>query len=148
MKDEFYMKVALKEAKKAYKNEDIPVGAVLVYKDKIIAKNYNRKEKNKNVIQHAEILVIEKGCKYFNNWHLNDCILYITLEPCLMCAGAIIQSRIKKIVYAAPSPKFGYITNLDKIDKTVNNHIPIVIKGVCEQESSQLLKSFFQNKRG
>ena len=107
---------ALKEAELAYKNGDVPVGAVLVYDNKIIAKNHNRKEVNKNAIDHAEILVIKEACEYFKNWHLEECTLYITLEPCLMCAGAIIQSRIKRIVYATSSPKFGYIESLNKLN--------------------------------
>lgn len=148
MQHQYYMTEALKEAKKAYEQGDVPVGAVIVYNNIIIARNHNQKELNQNATDHAEILVIKEACKYFNNWHLDDCILYVTLEPCLMCAGAIIQSRIKKVVYATSSPKFGYIESLTKLNNENNNHIPIIETGICETESSQLLKKFFKNKRG
>ena len=94
-----YMEIAIKEANKAYKKGDVPVGAIIIKNNKIIAKAYNTKEKNKNAINHAEILVIKKACKKLNTWHLNDCILYTTMEPCMMCCGAIMQSRIKEIHY-------------------------------------------------
>lgn len=147
MSDEYYMLIAIQEAKKAAKKGDVPVGAVLVCKNKIVAKNYNRKQLKKNAINHAEILVIKKGCRKKKNWYLDDCTLYVTLEPCLMCAGAIIQSRIKRLVYATSSPKFGYIESIEKIQNNCNNHIPIIVSGICEKESSNLLKVFFKNKR-
>lgn len=146
LEDKYYMEEAIKEAEKAYKEGDVPVGAVLVYNDRIIAKNHNRKEINRNAIDHAEILVIKEACEQFQNWHLEECTLYVTLEPCLMCAGAIIQSRIKKLVYATSSPKFGYIESLNKMTNEKNNHIPIIEKGVCEIEASNLLKSFSKIK--
>ena len=102
-----YMKIALKEAFKAYKAGDVPVGAVIVKNNKIISKAHNTKEKSKNAINHAEILVINKACKKLNTWHLNDCILYTTMEPCMMCCGAIIQSRIKEIHYILDNDQFG-----------------------------------------
>ncbi len=148
MQDTYYMEEALKEAKIAYTKGDVPVGAIIVYDNKIIARNHNRKEINKNAIDHAEILVIKEACEYFENWHLEECTLYVTLEPCLMCAGAIIQSRIKKLVYATSSPKFGYIESLNKLDNEKNNHIPIIETGVCKKEASTLLKKFFKDKRG
>lgn len=114
-----YMKIALKEAFKAYKVGDVPVGAVIVKNNKIISKAHNTKEKNKNAINHAEILVINKACKKLNTWHLNDCILYTTMEPCMMCCGAIIQSRIKEIHYILDNDQFGCLKLLE------NNNIII-----------------------
>ena len=108
-----YMKIALKEAFKAYKAGDVPVGAVIVKNNKIIAKAHNTKEKNKNAINHAEILVINKACKKLKTWHLNDCILYTTMEPCMMCCGAIIQSRIKEIHYILDNDQFGCLKLLE-----------------------------------
>lgn len=147
MSDEYYMKQALKEAEKAEKKGDVPVGAIIVYKNKILAKSHNQKQYKKNAIYHAEILAIEKACKKIKSWYLDECTLYVTLEPCLMCAGAIIQSRIKKIVYATSSPKFGYISSIDKIQNKKNNHIPKIEKGICEEQASILLKKFFKDKR-
>ena len=144
---EEYMKLAIKEAKKAFKTGDVPVGAIIVKNNKVIAKAHNMKEKNKNAIKHAEIIAIEKACKKLKNWHLNECELYVTLEPCMMCCGAIIQSRIKKIYYSIESTKFGYIESLDKIFEKNNNHFPEIEKGLCAEESRKILKEFFELKR-
>ena len=108
-----YMKIALKEAFKAYKAGDVPVGAVIVKNNKIISKAHNKKKKNKNAINHAEIIVINKVCKKLKTWHLNDCILYTTMEPCMMCCGAIIQSRIKEIHYILDNDQFGCLKLLE-----------------------------------
>ena len=143
-----YMNLALKEAKKAYKHDDVPVGAVIVKNNKVISKAYNKKEKKQNATRHAEIIAIEKACKKLKTWHLDDCILYVTLEPCLMCAGAIIQSRIKKVVYATSSEKFGYIESIDCVLlNNKNNHRVEIEKGICSDESKSLLKKFFKQKR-
>lgn len=136
------MKIALKEAKKAYYKGDVPVGTVIIYKNKIISKAYNKKEKNNNATKHAELIAIAKACKKLKTWHLEECTLYTTLEPCLMCTGAIIQSRISKIYYAASNPNFGEINNLKKYNKQIN-----INKGLLEKESSELLKKFFKEKR-
>ena len=101
--NEKYMSLALKEAKKASMNGDIPVGCVIIKNDKVIAKSYNKKEKHNNAIKHAEIDAISKACRKLKTWHLDDCILYTTMEPCTMCTGAIIQSRIKKIYFSLSS---------------------------------------------
>jgi len=146
--DQIYMSAALKEAQKAYKKGEIPVGAVIVYKNKIIAKAHNLKEKKRSAIAHAEILVIQKACRKLKNWHLDECTLYVTLEPCLMCCGAIIQSRIKKIVYATASEKFGYVKSIEEIfsnPKTI--HKPKIVCGIMAYEARELLISFFKNKR-
>ena len=111
-----YMEIAIKEANKAYKKGDVPVGAIIIKNNKIIAKAYNTKEKNKNAINHAEILVIKKACKKLNTWHLNDCILYTTMEPCMMCCGAIMQSRIKEIHYILDNESFGCLKLLGNIN--------------------------------
>ena len=142
---EKYMGIALKEAYKAYKNGDVPVGCIIVKNDKVIAKAYNRKEKNKNAIYHAEILAITKACKKNKSWHLDDCEMYVTLEPCLMCIGAISQARIKKIYYATDNKKFGF-TNYFEDNKIMNHKIEIE-KDLCKSESEKLLKSFFKVKR-
>lgn len=135
--DEKYIDLALKLAKKAYKNGDVPVGAIIVKNNKIISKAYNKRKKYKNVILHAEILAISKACKKLNTTYLNECILYVTLEPCMMCTGAIIQSHIKKVIYCTDSPKYGYIKN-----SNIN-----IKNNIKKEESVQLLKKFFLNKR-
>lgn len=139
-----YMKIALKEAEKAIKKDEVPVGAVVIKSGKVISKAYNQKEKKKNVTRHAEIIALEKAMKKLKTWHLDDCELYVTLEPCMMCCGAIEQSRIKKIVYATDSKQFGQIVNNYQVFK--NKKIEIVEK-ICQEESQKLLKKFFETKR-
>lgn len=136
---EKYMKIALKLAKKAYKNGDVPVGAVIVENNKIIGKGYNKRQKLKNVTRHAEIIALEKACKKKKNWYLNDCEIYITLEPCMMCMGAIKQAHIKKIYFSTENIKCGY--------NKINKNMPIIEKNIYKEESINLLKSFFKNKR-
>ena len=142
MKD--YINIILNLAKKAYKNGDIPVGAIIVKNNKIISKAYNKKEKNNVATHHAEILAIQKACKKLKTWHLDDCILYTTLEPCIMCAGAIAQSRIKKIVYMAENEKFGF-TNYFNNGKISNHNI--LIEKIDDSLSKNLLVQFFKDKR-
>lgn len=142
MKNKKYIKIAYKEALKAYKKGDIPVGCVIVKNDKVIAKAYNKKEKNKIATYHAEILAINKACKKLKTWHLDDCILYSTMEPCIMCSGAIIQSRIKKIYYSVSNKNFGNIEN-NKIFK--NNKYEI--KKIENKQIFYLIQKFFQNIR-
>lgn len=136
--NEYYIKIALKEAKKAYKCNEVPVGAVIVKNNKIISKAYNKKEKNKNVIKHAEIIAISKACKKLKNWRLDDCEIYITMEPCMMCCGAIQQSRIKKIIYGVKNEQYGYTKELKNIE---------IISQICEEECKNLIQSFFKKKR-
>ena len=143
-----FMNEALKEAKKSFKNGDVPVGAIIVKNNKIIAKAHNEKEKKHNAIKHAEIIVIEKACKKLKTWHLDECEMYVTLEPCLMCAGALLQSRIKTLVYAAESEKFGYVKSIETLlNNEKNNHKIKIISGICKKESQLLLKEFFKEKR-
>ena len=143
------MSLAFLEAKKAYKKNDVPVGAVIVRNNKIICKAYNSKNIKKCAINHAEIIAIKKACKKLHTWHLEDCILYVTLEPCLMCCGAILQARIGKIVYGTRCNKFGYAESIDNVlNSKKNNHIVDVIGGVMETDCSSILKRFFSDKRG
>lgn len=142
------MKEALKEAEKSYKKGDVPVGAIIVKNNKIIARAHNQKEKNKIATKHAEIIAIEKACKKIKNWRLEECTLYVTLEPCLMCAGAILQSRIKKLVYATESEKFGFVSSIENIlNNKKNNHNVEITKGICNEESRELMVNFFKDKR-
>ncbi|NLM62715.1 MAG: nucleoside deaminase [Mollicutes bacterium] len=140
-----YMKIALEEAKKSLLFGDVPVGAVIVKNGKIIAKSHNKREKNKIATYHAEILVIEKACKKLKTWRLDDCILYVTLEPCLMCYGAIIQSRIPKVVYATSSDKYGFS---QKINNDMIKNIKIIdLEKMYGNESKKMLREFFEDKR-
>lgn len=147
MNDNYYMGIAIEEAKKAYLKDEVPVGAIIVKDDIVIAKAYNKRETNKSVLGHAEIEVIKKANKKLNTWILDDCILYVTLEPCLMCAGAIMQARIKRVVYGCMEPKFGSLGSIINVnDYKFNHHIEITPL-VLNEESSKLLKDFFKEKR-
>jgi len=136
--NKYYMNIAIKEAKKAYKYEEVPVGAVIVKNNKIVAKAYNKKEKTKNVTKHAEIIAISKACKKLKNWRLDDCEIYVTMEPCMMCSGAIEQSRIKKIVYGVKNENYGSTDQLKNVE---------IISQVCEKECRKLVQSFFKKRR-
>ena len=143
-----YMKIALKEAQKAKEFDEVPIGAVIVLNGKVIAKAHNLREKNQSATAHAEVLAINKACKKLNSWRLNDCVLYVTLEPCTMCVGASILSRVDGIVYGAKDPKGGSLGSLYDISLIKGfNHYPWTVSGVCEEESAALLKDFFKNKR-
>ena len=142
-----YMKEAIKEAKKAYLIGEIPVGAIIVYKDKIIARGYNKRETNNQAIDHAEIIAIKKASKKLNSWRLDDCTLYITLEPCVMCSGAIIQSRISKVIYGAYDNRFGCHKSITNLFDIKFNHNVLINGGILEEECSSLIKSFFKELR-
>lgn len=142
-----YMNIAILEAKKSLRHNDVPVGAVIVKNGKVIAKAHNEKENKKNSIMHAEIIAISRACKKLKSWHLDDCDLYVTLEPCLMCCGAIIQSRIKNVYYSTTSKKFGYVESIENIFENKNNHKPNIYSGFNKEESIKLLKNFFKDKR-
>ena len=144
---EKFMEEALKQAKKAYEKGEIPVGAVIVKDNKIIARAYNEKEEKKDTTRHAEIIAIQKASKKLNAWRLSDCEMYVTLEPCLMCASTIIQSRIKRIIYAANEPKFGAFGSITDLSILPLNHHIVVTKGILSIESANLLKSFFKELR-
>ena len=148
MNDEKIMKEALKQAKKAQKIDEVPIGCVIVKEDKIIARAYNKRETMNQSIAHAEILAIQKACRKLDSWRLDDCELYVTLEPCPMCAGAIIQSRIKRVVFGAFDPKGGSISTCTRLfDVPEYNHHPEYIGGVLKEECAKLLKDFFREKR-
>ena len=140
---EYFMNEALKEAKKAYKKEEIPVGAVLVKEGKIISKAHNLKESKRSSISHAEILAIQKANKKLNAWRLEDCEMYITLEPCMMCMGAIINARIKKIYIGTLDPKTGACTSVINIDKYKFNHVVEIETGIQKEQCEYILKEFF-----
>lgn len=148
MQDEHFMKLAIEEAKKAKALKEVPIGAVLVHDGKVIAKGYNLRETTQRSITHAEILVIDKACEALQTWRLEEAILYVTLEPCPMCAGAIIQSRIKKVVYGAKDPKAGCAgTLMNILQDSRFNHQTEVASGIMEEECGELLSSFFRNLR-
>ena len=143
-----FMQEAIKEAKKAELIDDVPIGAVIVKEGKIIARAYNKREKNQDATAHAEILAIKKACKKLNSWRLDDCTLYVTLEPCPMCAGSMILSRMKRVVYGAYDPKGGCVEScLNMYDHNGFNHYPEYKGGVLEEECSLLLKEYFKKKR-
>lgn len=145
---EKYMKEALKEAYKAELLDEVPIGCVIVKDDKIIARGHNLRETKQQSINHAEIIAIQKACKKVGSWRLEDCTLYVTLEPCCMCAGAILQSRILRVVYGAADPKGGSIESTMRMyEQDGFNHYPEVISGIMREECSQILTSFFRNKR-
>ena len=169
---EYYMKIAIKEANKAFKINEVPVGAVIVKNKKIIAKAYNKREKTKNVINHAEIIAITKACKKIKNWRLDDCEIYITMEPCMMCSGAIQQSRIKKIIYGVKDEKWGFVNKEgkevipcmydyagsfseglaavgknEKYGYSSNLKNVEIISQICENECKKIVQSFFKKKR-
>lgn len=148
MTDEEYMRVAIKEAKKAEKSDDVPVGAIIVKNGEIIARTHNLKEKRTCATEHAEILAIRKASKELNNWYLDGCTLYVTLEPCPMCAGAVVNSRIDRVVFGAADPKAGcYGSVLDFCKDGHFNHTPEVCGGVLGEECGAILSAFFRKKR-
>lgn len=146
--DEKYMKAAIREAKKAYALGEVPIGCVIVYEDKIIGRGYNRRTVDKNVLAHAEITAIRKSCRKMGDWRLEDCTMYVTLEPCPMCAGAIVQARIPKVVMACMNPKAGCAGSVLNLleEKGFNHQVEREI-GVMGEECSAMLKSFFKELR-
>lgn len=146
--DEIYMGEAIKQAKRAYRREETPIGCVIVYQDKIIARGYNKRNWKKNTLAHAEILAINKASKELGDWRLEDCTMYVTLEPCPMCAGAIVQARIPRVVIGSMNPKAGCagsVLNLLQQDRF--NHRAEVVTGVRGEECRQLMKGFFKELR-
>ena len=146
--DEKFMRAAIREAKKAYALEEVPIGCVIVQDGKIIARGYNRRNTDKNALAHAELAAIKKASRKTGDWRLEDCTMYVTLEPCQMCAGAIVQCRLKKVYIAAMNPKAGCagsILNLLQMDKF--NHRVEVERGILEEECSVMLSDFFKELR-
>ena len=144
---EIFMKEALKEAKKAYKKEEIPVGAIIVKDGKIVSRAHNLKESKNSSTAHAEILAIEKANKKLKAWRLENCEMYITLEPCMMCMGAIINSRIKKIYIGTMDPKTGSCKSVIDIKDYKFNHVVEVETGILKDECEYILKDFFKMLR-
>ena len=146
--DEKYMKEAIRQAKKAYALEETPIGCVLVHDGKIIARGYNKRNKKKNTLAHAELIVINKASRVLGDWRLEECTMYVTLEPCPMCAGAIVQARIPKVVVGSMNPKAGCAGSvLNLLDMPGFNHQAEVVRGVLEEPCSQLMSSFFKELR-
>lgn len=146
--DEKYMKQAIRQAKKAYENGDVPIGCVIVREGRIIARGYNRRNKEGQVLAHAELMAIKKASKILGDWRLEDCTMYVTLEPCQMCAGAIVQARIPRVVIGCMNPKAGCAGSiLNLLDIKEFNHQVDTEKGVLEAECSEMLKSFFRELR-
>lgn len=145
---EKYMREALKQAKKGYLLGEVPIGCVIVYQDKIIARGYNRRNTDKNTLSHAEITAIRKASKKLGDWRLEDCILYVTLEPCQMCAGAMVQARISQAVIGCMSEKSGCAGSiLNILEMEEFNHQVKVVRGILEDECSRMLTMFFKELR-
>ena len=142
------MSLALKEAFKAKKIDEVPVGCIIVKNDKVLARAYNQKIRKKDPTSHAEIECIKKACNKLKSYYLDDCDMYITLEPCMMCTGAIIQSRLRKIYIGTKDPKGGSIVSSIELSTVKNiNHYPEIEIGILQEECSKILKDFFKEKR-
>ncbi len=147
-KDEKFMKEAVKQAKKAYALGEVPIGCVIAYEGKIIARGYNRRTVDKNTLAHAELSAIKKASKKMGDWRLEGCTMYVTLEPCQMCSGAIVQSRIDRVVIGCMNPKAGCAGSiLNLLQMAQFNHQVEIEKGILEEECSQMLKLFFKELR-
>ena len=145
---EKFMKEALRQAKKAEKIDEVPIGCVIVYEDKIIARGYNRRNIDKNTLAHAELSAIKKASKKLGDWRLEGCTMYVTLEPCQMCAGAIVQARIDKVVIGSMNPKAGCAgSGLNLLPMSAFNHQVEIDRGTLEEECSLLLSDFFKKLR-
>lgn len=146
--DEKFMNEALLQAQKAFEEDEVPIGCVIVKNDKIIGKGHNTVEQDKSAISHAEINAIQEASKYIGDWRLSDCTMYITLEPCAMCAGAIMRSRLKKLVIALRDPKRGCAGSIfNLVDDNRFNHRVEIEDGILEEASKEFLQTFFQEKR-
>ena len=146
--DDNYMKLALEQAQIAEENGDVPIGAIIVFENQIIGKAYNQREQLQDPTAHAEIIALTQAAAFVESWRLHGCTMYVTLEPCPMCAGALVLARIDRLVYGCDDPKTGACGSLYDIvrDKRLN-HRPVVTKGVLADECGQLLRSFFEKKR-
>ena len=147
-REERYMKEAIKEAKKAARKGEVPIGCVIVFEDEIIGRGYNRRMTDKTALAHAELLAIKKACKAVGDWRLDEAEIYITLEPCQMCAGAIVQSRIRRVYIGAMNPKAGCAGSvLDLLHVEGFNHQCVVESGLLQEECAGLLTDFFRELR-
>ena len=146
--DEKFMKEAIKQAKKAYALDETPIGCVIVHDGKIIGRGYNRRNTDKNTLAHAEIAAIKKASKKLGDWRLEECTMYVTLEPCPMCAGAIVQARIPRVVLGAMNPKAGCAGSImNLLEEPRFNHQVLVERGFLEAESREIMQSFFAQLR-
>lgn len=148
MNYESYMELAIGQAQKAFEINETPIGAIIVYNDKVIASGYNKRNITKNPLAHAEIIAINQAANYIGDWRLENCQMYVTLEPCPMCSGAIVQSRIPKVIFGAKNPKAGCagsIINLLQIQKL--NHQVEIVDGILENKCSSMMKEFFKQFR-
>ena len=148
MTDEYYMKQALAQARKAYRLGEVPIGCVIVREEKIIARGYNRRKTDASTLSHAETNAIKKACRIAGDWRLEDCCLYVTLEPCQMCAGAIVQARIPRVVIGCDNLKAGCAGSiLNLLEEPRFNHQVQITRGILQEECSGLLKHFFAELR-
>ena len=146
--DEKYMRQAIRQAKKAYELGEVPIGCVIVYEGRVIGRGYNRRTVDKNTLAHAELQAIRKASKKMDDWRLEDCTLYVTLEPCQMCAGAIVQARIPEVIIGCMNPKAGCAGSVyNLLQEPAFNHQVSIFRGVLEAECSQALKEFFKGLR-
>jgi tRNA(adenine34) deaminase len=146
--DQQFMKLAIEQAKIAEENGDVPIGAIIVHKNQIIGKAYNQREQLKDPTAHAEIIALTQAAAALENWHLNGCVMYVTLEPCPMCAGALVLARIDRLVYGCDDPKTGAVKSLYNIvtDGRLNHRLEVT-SGVLADECAELLQRFFQKRR-
>ena len=145
---EKYMKQAIRQAKKAYALEEVPIGCIIVHEGKVIARGYNRRNTDKNTLAHAELSAIKKASKKLGDWRLEGCTMYVTLEPCQMCAGALVQSRIDRVVIGCMNPKAGCAGSvLNLLQIAGFNHQVEIIRDVCQEECSAMLSGFFAELR-
>ena len=147
MKEEKFMKEALKEALKALKKDEVPVGCVIVKDNKIVGRGYDKRESTNDPSAHSEIIAIRKSAKKLGDWRLENCDLYVTLEPCAMCLGASILARIRRIIYGAENPKFGAISSVVNLLNYKWNHKIKIVSRILKDECSEILKEYFRNKR-
>ncbi|MCC9024317.1 tRNA adenosine(34) deaminase TadA [Bacillus nakamurai] len=148
MNNEYYMREAIKEAKKAEAKGEVPIGAVLVLHDEIVARAHNLRETEQRALAHAEMLAIDEACRKLGTWRLEDAVLYVTLEPCPMCAGAVVLSRVDKVVFGAFDPKGGCTgTLMNLLQEERFNHQAEVVSGVLEEECGEMLSAFFRKLR-
>ncbi len=147
MNDVYFMKKALAQARVAKSHDEVPVGAVIVKDGKVIARGYNKREKSQSATAHAEHIAIEKACKKLKSWRLSGCTLYVTLEPCIMCAGAIVNSRVDRVVIGTHDKKAGAMGSVTNVNELPLNHKPVVEFGVLKDECANILKEFFKDLR-
>ena len=147
MEDIDYMRIALKEAEMSLLSDDVPVGCVIVKDDKIISSAHNCREKDGSAVNHAEIIAISKACESLGSWRLHGCTMYVTLEPCPMCAGAVLNSRIPKVVYGLKNPKTGAMGSVVDLNSYPLNHKTKVVSGCCVDECREIIQRFFKNKK-